>query len=82
MKIGGMKIRIVGLGLLFLAAACSSSSTAPANVPDGHTVKKGSAYHAPGLSAPIANCTTCHGADLMGGSGGQPSCFKCHGKKW
>jgi mono/diheme cytochrome c family protein len=25
-------------------------------------------------------CTSCHGADLRGGSG--PSCYSCHGKKW
>jgi len=26
------------------------------------------------------SCTSCHGADLRGGSG--PSCYSCHGKKW
>ena len=70
------------LGLVVLAAACSSSSTAPADAPEGHTVRKGGAYHAPGLNDPMTSCTNCHGADLTGGAQGQPSCFTCHGKKW
>jgi cytochrome c553 len=77
-----MRIGRLALGLAVLVAACSSSTTAPANAPEDHTVKKGGAYHAPGLNDPVANCTACHGADLTGGTQGEPSCFKCHGKKW
>lgn len=66
----------------FSVFACSSSTTAPENLPADHTIRQGSALHAPGLNNPEANCTTCHGADLRGGTEGQPSCFKCHGQKW
>jgi mono/diheme cytochrome c family protein len=68
--------------LMFWVMACSDSSTGPEDAPDGHTVVKGGVAHAPGLNDPIANCASCHGADLRGGSGGQPSCFSCHGQKW
>jgi DnaJ-class molecular chaperone len=32
--------------------------------------------HQPGNTDPLANCTSCHGADLKGASG--PSCYSCH----
>lgn len=69
--------------LLCLAgvSACSSS-TAPADGPENHTIRKGGAAHAPGLNSPLTQCVSCHGADLKGGSAGQPSCFQCHGQKW
>jgi len=70
------------LALLLGPAACSDSGTSPENRPEGHTVGKGGAAHAPGLNDPLANCVTCHGADLRGGPAGQPSCFTCHGEKW
>ncbi len=74
----------MALPLLFLLslAACSDSSTAPADAPEGHTVLKGRVPHATGLNNPIQNCATCHGATLQGGDAGQPSCFSCHGRKW
>ena len=83
----GLRKVLSGLLILVLATAssmtaCSSSSTAPADAPEGHTIMKGSAAHAPGLNNPTVSCTQCHGADLRGGTAGQPSCFSCHGKKW
>ena len=65
-----------------LLVACGDSPTAPANVPEDHTVVKDGVFHAPGLNSPEGTCSACHGADLMGGTNGQPSCFSCHGKKW
>ena len=75
-------IRIV-VGLLAVAfiAGCSSPAR-PSEVPSSHTVRKGSAWHAPGLHTPLVNCVTCHGADLRGGDNGEPSCYSCHGAKW
>jgi hypothetical protein len=72
----------MALALVLGFSGCSDSSTAPADAPEGHTVGRGGVAHAPGLSNPLANCTTCHGADLRGGPNGQPSCFSCHGQKW
>jgi hypothetical protein len=47
-----------------------------------HTVNLGGHMHAPNYCQPFANCTGCHGADLRGGTKGQPSCFTCHGDLW
>lgn len=46
------------------------------NVPADHTEELGGIYHAPGKGDPLANCTSCHGADLKGDTG--PSCYMCH----
>ncbi len=63
--------------------ACSDSGTGPVgDAPQGHTVVRGGVAHAPGLTTPVQSCATCHGADLRGGSAGQPSCYSCHAKKW
>ena len=67
--------------VLFVAGACGSA-TAPANAPANHTNFKGGAAHGPGPSNATVNCVQCHGADLQGGTSGEPSCFTCHGKKW
>lgn len=49
--------------------------------PVDHTVKRGSAFHKTGHKYPFINdCTSCHGEDLMGGTG--PSCYTCHKMKW
>ena len=66
------------------AAACSDTATAPGagSAPESHTVLRSGVTHAPGLTDPLQNCTSCHGADLRGGANGQPSCFTCHGQKW
>jgi len=63
--------------------ACSDDDiVGSGNAPADHTISKSGAMHRPGLDNPVANCTACHGADLMGGPNGQPSCFTCHGKRW
>lgn len=73
---------LAGAGLAVLLAACGDEATAPRNAPPGHTVNEDGIGHYPGLTDPEQNCTTCHGADLRGGTGGQPSCYSCHGKTW
>jgi cytochrome c553 len=70
------------LALSVVVGACSGSTTVPDDAPEGHTVLKSGTAHAPGLNNPTTNCAQCHGADLMGGDGGEPSCFSCHGKVW
>lgn len=48
-----------------------------------HSIDLGGTRHAPGYCQPYQNCITCHGANLRGGSAGQPSCLTCHDqKKW
>jgi hypothetical protein len=76
------KSRLLGSALVLCVFACSDSPTVPQDAPDGHTVVKSGVAHAPGLNNPTVNCVLCHGADLRGGPGGQPSCFTCHGQKW
>jgi len=78
----GIVAPLRALVLLAGPLACSESSTDPAGAPEGHTVMEGGVAHAPGLNNPFVNCTNCHGANLQGGSDGEPSCTKCHGVKW
>jgi hypothetical protein len=48
-----------------------------------HTVNLGGVFHKPNYCRPYQNCTSCHGANLRGGTSGQPSCLSCHNqKKW
>ncbi len=62
-------------------AACEEEEVAGPQ-PAGHTVLQDGVWHRTGLQDPVTNCTSCHGADLMGGPDGQPSCYTCHGKRW
>lgn len=49
--------------------------------PDSHTENIDDVWHAPGMDYPYTNqCTSCHGATLLGGEG--PSCYSCHDKNW
>ena len=88
---------VVGLPLVLLGWACSAghhelgmptktwaadAGTTVVGPPADHTTLKRGVPHRPGYKHPIERgCPTCHGADLVG-SGGAPSCFQCHGKKW
>ncbi len=47
-----------------------------------HDLAIGGVMHASGFCQPIDNCSACHGANLQGGSQGQPSCTKCHSDRW
>ncbi len=69
---------VLGGGLV----GCGEDPTLPPDAPQGHTVNKDGVAHRPGLEDPTANCTACHGADLQGGTNGEPSCYSCHGQKW
>jgi hypothetical protein len=49
--------------------------------PRDHTESEDGVLHAPGMDYPYTNqCTSCHGATLLGGEG--PSCYSCHDKEW
>ena len=67
--------------LLLLIIACEKSSVKDYNPPADHTISEDGYLHKSGLAQPLANCVTCHGSDLKGGTTGV-SCFECHSKKW
>jgi mono/diheme cytochrome c family protein len=75
------KMIILAGAAAFWLAACTSPASDSGDRPADHTVNKAGAYHKTGLNDPLANCVSCHGADLRGGTAGV-SCFKCHGQKW
>jgi len=66
--------------ILFLISACEKNNP-KYNPPADHTISKDGSMHKSGLEQPLANCISCHGSDLKGGTTGV-SCFECHGKKW
>jgi len=80
-----MKVHTAGMVLipfliLFLIIACEKNDhkyTPPAD----HTISQDGFMHKSGLNQPLANCVSCHGSDLKGGTTGV-SCFECHRKKW
>ncbi len=75
---------LFGLGaalVLFTAGACGSP-TASGNTPADHTNFHGGTPHATNASSATVYCVSCHGADLQGGTNGEPSCFSCHGREW
>lgn len=49
-----------------------------------HTIDNGGYFHHSGISDPLTNCVSCHGAQLQGAEtrDGNPSCFMCHEQKW
>lgn len=78
----GVKLSIIIAVLFISLSSCSKTNEDPQySPPADHTISKSGFMHKPGLVTPLANCTTCHGADLTGGSVGV-SCYECHGAKW
>ena len=59
-------------GTYWTSAECGTST---------HTVSLGGVPHKPNYCRPYQNCAGCHGANLRGGAGGQPSCLQCHTQK-
>jgi hypothetical protein len=45
-----------------------------------HNRSREGVLHATGTATTV--CVNCHGSDLRGGYNNEPSCYKCHGKKW
>lgn len=67
--------------MLALIIGCEKSNDPKHNPPSDHTISKDGFMHKSGLEQPLANCASCHGSDLKGGTVGV-SCFECHGAKW
>ena len=79
-----MKKLLMLIPAALLAAAltaCNTATTPSATPPADHTVSKNGVLHKTGLTDPLTNCVSCHGADLKGGTSGV-SCYSCHGPKW
>jgi cytochrome c553 len=75
------KVSIILL-LLVLFIACEKENDLPEyNPPADHTVNEDGFMHKSRLHQPLANCVSCHGSDLKGGTTGV-SCYECHGQKW
>ena len=47
-----------------------------------HNQREEGVLHASDKKKPAQDCAPCHGSDLRGGPNGEPSCYRCHGKKW
>jgi len=76
-----VRTAIVIVAMMGLVGGCSES-VLPADSPEGHTVNEDGIAHMTGHGDPEANCVSCHGDDLRGGTNGEPSCFSCHGQEW
>lgn len=60
---------------------CDSSTEPSSSIaPSDHIVNKNDVMYKSGLISTLANCVSCHGSDLKGGSAGV-SCYSCHGQK-
>lgn len=92
-RLGRWVVTLMTAAVVVATSACDSNSVnSSQNVPADHTVRNGGTLHKPGFRTPFENssgCTTCHGANLRGGTATidgasvqTPSCFSCHGQKW
>ena len=81
MKRSAVAIVPAMLFMLALIIGCEKSNDPKHNPPSDHTIGKDGFMHKSGLEQPLANCASCHGSDLKGGTVGV-SCFECHGAKW
>jgi hypothetical protein len=72
------------LSAVFALAAffsCSKEEAEPRQIP-GHTQVFSGIAHGTGAERGERYCTQCHGVNLSGGAGKEPSCLSCHGKNW
>ena len=49
---------------------------------NAHSINLGGVFHAANFCKPLDNCAACHGANLQGGTSGQPACTQCHADFW
>jgi cytochrome c5 len=62
------------------AISTALASSTPTPTPSGHPSGRREVHGDYVEKNGTVSCTSCHGADLRGGSG--PSCYSCHGKRW
>jgi hypothetical protein len=87
------KTTFLALGglLALLLAAWACFNTNPYRAGEGtdgslkaipHNLVLGGKSHAAEICDPITYCSACHGANLQGGTNGEPSCTNCHTAYW
>ncbi len=64
-----------------IVTQCSRETPAPRSI-RAHTVDHGGVMHAFPESEALRYCSGCHGKNLVGGLGLEPSCYSCHGARW
>lgn len=74
-------VMILALGMNFLWVGCSLEEP-PLREIRGHTESFQGVAHGKFATKAMRYCTKCHGDTLQGGSNGEFSCLKCHGRKW
>ncbi|MHB8881411.1 MAG: hypothetical protein ACYC69_07850, partial [Thermodesulfovibrionales bacterium] len=77
---GSTTLRALTAAQVSAIAGVLATTTPPPPAPSNHPTNWYSAHRSYVNNNGTATCTSCHGADLRGGSG--PSCYTCHGKKW
>jgi hypothetical protein len=75
------RLLIVITVVLFIATSCSDQEPRLRNI-RAHTLNFDGVAHPNAASGAERYCSGCHGEGLVGGVNGEPSCYKCHGKKW
>lgn len=67
--------------LVMVTGSCSLEKGPTASI-RGHTMAYDRVAHGEPASKGERYCQTCHGTGLLGGTAGEPSCFRCHGQNW
>jgi len=86
--LGGVFCAVLFVSLLAFSGCFKADNPFVAGNPQGgaisiaHDQRLSNVGHAQGYCQPLTNCSACHGSELRGGAGGQPSCFTCHDALW
>ncbi len=74
-------LRIIIAAICLNLAACSLEEKGLRQIRAHVSAREGVAHAVPMRKAE-RYCRECHGASLVGGSHGEPSCYTCHGRLW
>lgn len=69
------------ISMSLILGACSLESEGLRSI-RGHTEDLQGIAHAVPMVKGERYCRLCHGENLVGGTGNQPSCYQCHGRTW
>ena len=68
-------------GVLGIFIGCSLEPQT-VTIQRAHDLSLEGVTHPRGLRHGARYCQNCHGLQLAGGDGGEPSCYQCHGELW